>query len=227
MAQRRVDSPNTPGKAFEMPDFSFEDAALARGLGVICGIDEAGRGPWAGPVVAGAVILDRATLPEDLIRGLDDSKKLKPARREALFERLAPHARIGVGLAGVAEIDAVNILQATMLAMGRAVDDLGGKDNGGPPGFALVDGNREPDLPVPVQCVVRGDGKSLSIAAASIVAKVTRDRIMADLAVTYPAYGWERNAGYGTPQHQAALAAHGVTPEHRKSYAPIRKILGL
>ena len=205
-----------------MPDFSYEDAALARGHGIICGIDEAGRGPWAGPIVAGAVVLDRNTLPDDLIEGLDDSKKLKPARRENLLERLKPHARIGVGQADVAEIDEVNILQATLRAMRRAVEDLGLR-----PDMALVDGNREPDLAIQAECVVKGDGKSLSIAAASIVAKVTRDRIMADLARTYPDYGWERNAGYGTPEHQAALAAHGVTPEHRKSYAPIRKILGL
>jgi len=203
-----------------MPDFSFENAALARGFEVICGIDEAGRGPWAGPVVAGAVVLDRASLPDDLIEGLDDSKKLKPARREELLESMKPHARIGVGLADVAEIDEVNILQATLRAMARAVEDLGGNLD-----LALVDGNREPDLAFEAECVVRGDGKSLSIAAASIVAKVTRDRIMADLARTYPAYGWDHNAGYGTAEHREALAAHGVTREHRRTYAPIRKIL--
>ena len=205
-----------------MPDFSLEDAARRHGLGLICGIDEAGRGPWAGPVVAGAVILDAATLPPDLIGGLDDSKKLKPARREELFEGLKACARIGVGRADVAEIDDINILQATMLAMARAVGGLGVV-----PDLALVDGNREPDLECRVQCVVRGDAKSLSIAAASIVAKVTRDRIMAGLAATFPGYGWERNAGYGTKEHQGALAALGVTSEHRKSYAPIRKILGV
>ncbi len=210
-----------------MPDFSYEDAALARGFDVICGIDEAGRGPWAGPVVAGAVVLDRTGLPDDLIQGLDDSKKLKPARREELLERLSPHVRIGIGRADVAEIDEVNILQATMRAMARAVDDLGGGDWAGRPALALVDGNREPELAFEAECVEKGDGKSLSIAAASIVAKVTRDRIMADLARTYPDYGWQRNAGYGTREHQDALAAHGVTPEHRRSYAPIKKILGL
>ncbi|MBC8339634.1 MAG: ribonuclease HII [Rhodospirillales bacterium] len=212
-----------------MPDFSLEDAALSRGKTVICGIDEAGRGPWAGPVVAGAVILDRASLPGDLIRDLDDSKKLKPARREDLFQRLGPHARIGVGQAGVDEIDEVNILQATFLAMARAVEDLGSSGSGSDdvPDLALVDGNREPGLPCPSECVVKGDAISLSIAAASIVAKVTRDRIMAGLALAHPAYGWERNAGYGTKLHQDALAAHGVTAEHRKSYAPIKKFLGL
>ncbi|MBT3307572.1 MAG: ribonuclease HII, partial [Alphaproteobacteria bacterium] len=134
-----------------MPNFSYEDAALARGHGVICGIDEAGRGPWAGPVVAGAVILDRLSLPSDLMADLDDSKKLKAGRREELLQRLIPHARIGVGRAEVDEIDTINILQATMLAMARAVEDLGDS-----PGFALVDGNRAPDLTMPVECVVKG-----------------------------------------------------------------------
>ena len=219
--------PGPPWKDSEMPDFSYEDAALGRGFGVICGIDEAGRGPWAGPVVAGAVVLDRASLPDDLLNGLDDSKKLKPLRREELLDRLRPHARIGVGRAEVCEIDEMNILQATLIAMARAVDDLGSGVWTGQSALALVDGNREPELAFEAECVVKGDGKSLSIAAASIVAKVTRDRIMADLARTYPAYGWERNAGYGTREHRDALAAHGVTPEHRKSYAPIHKILGL
>ncbi len=205
-----------------MPDFSLEDTARRHGHLVIAGIDEAGRGPWAGPVVAGAVILDTGKMTPDLIAGLDDSKKLKPARREDLLKGLKAAALIGVGRADVAEIDDLNILQATMLAMARAVGDLSVQ-----PDLALVDGNREPDLDCRVQCVVKGDGKSLSIAAASIVAKVTRDRIMAGLAETFPGYGWEQNAGYGTKQHQSALAALGVTSEHRKSYAPIRKILGL
>ncbi len=209
-----------------MPDLSLEDTARSHGHALICGIDEAGRGPWAGPVVAAAVILDAATLPLDLIGGLDDSKKLKPARREELLEGLKACARIGVGRADVAEIDEMNILQATMLAMARAVEGLSAVPDLAPD-FALVDGNREPDLECRVQCVVKGDGKSLSIAAASIVAKVTRDRIMAGLAATFPGYGWERNAGYGTKEHQGALAALGVTSEHRKSYAPIRKILGV
>ncbi len=208
-----------------MPDFSLEDSARSHGHALICGIDEAGRGPWAGPVIAGAVILDAGKMTPDLIGGLDDSKKLKPARREELFEGLKAQASIGVGRADVDEIDDLNILGATMLAMTRAVEDLSVQFDLAPD-FALVDGNREPDLGCAVQCVVRGDAKSLSIAAASIVAKVTRDRIMASLAETFPGYGWERNAGYGTREHQGALAALGVTPEHRKSYAPIRKILG-
>jgi len=205
-----------------MPDFRYEDAARAAGHGLICGVDEAGRGPWAGPVVAGAVILDRATLPPDLADGLDDSKKLKPARRRELLGQLQGVAVIGVGIADVVEIDDLNILQATMLAMTRAVEGLSDI-----PDMALIDGNRAPKIGCATQCVVKGDAKSLSIAAASIVAKVTRDKIMTDLAGAFPGYGWERNAGYGTKEHQGALALLGVTPEHRRSYAPIRKILGV
>ncbi len=204
-----------------MPDFGLEDQARREGHAVIAGVDEAGRGPWAGPVVAGAVILDRVSLSSELRRGLDDSKKLKPEKREDLLLRLEREALIGVGQADVSEIDSLNILQATLLAMARAVRDLGVT-----PDMALVDGNREPQLACPVRCVVRGDGQSLSIAAASIAAKVTRDRIMAGLAETFPGYGWERNAGYGTREHQMALDRLGVTPEHRVSYAPIKKIMG-
>ncbi len=209
-----------------MPDFTLENAARRQGFGLICGIDEAGRGPWAGPVVAGAVILAPDKLTQSLAEGLDDSKKLKPARRRELLAELKTVARIGVGRAEVEEIDTLNILQATLLAMRRSVDALGGIPDFAPD-FALVDGNREPDLPCPARTVVKGDGKSFSIAAASIAAKVTRDQIMAGLAETYPGYGWEKNAGYGTKQHQTALRDLGVTPQHRKSYAPIRKILGL
>ncbi|MEE9317137.1 MAG: ribonuclease HII [Rhodospirillales bacterium] len=204
-----------------MPDFNLEDQARREGHAVIAGVDEAGRGPWAGPVVAGAVILDPVNLSSELRRGLDDSKKLKPEKREDLLMRLEREARIGVGQADVSEIDSLNILQATLLAMARAVKDLGVT-----PDMALVDGNSEPQLACPVRCVVRGDGQSLSIAAASIAAKVTRDRIMAGLAETFPGYGWETNAGYGTKEHQMALDRLGVTPEHRVSYAPIKKILG-
>ena len=199
-----------------MPDFSLE---LAAG-NIVAGIDEAGRGPWAGPVVAGAVILNPATLPENLRQGLDDSKKLKPARREELFEVRQDHSDFGVGIAEVDEIDDVNILQATLNAMGRALKGLEGT-----PDVALVDGNRPPKLPCEVQCIIKGDGLSLSIAAASIVAKVTRDRIMAGLAEAYPGYGWERNAGYGTKAHQEGLERLGVTPHHRKSFKPIINIL--
>jgi ribonuclease HII len=200
-----------------MPDFSLE---LAAG-GIIAGIDEAGRGPWAGPVVAGAVILDQATLPETLRQGLDDSKKLEPARREELFQILQDHADFGVGIAEVGEIDEVNILQATLNAMARALSELREI-----PEVALVDGNRPPKLPCEVQCIIKGDELSLSIAAASIIAKVTRDRMMAGLAEEYPGYGWERNVGYGTKAHQEGLKRLGVTPHHRKSFKPIINILG-
>ncbi len=208
-----------------MPDFTHEDRALAAGHGVVCGIDEAGRGPWAGPVVAAAAILDRAGLPLSLAAELDDSKRLKAAARERLLIELAPHAVIGIGQASAAEIDVLNILRATFLAMDRAVQALGQM-----PAMALVDGNRPPPLPSApgciVECLIGGDGRSLSIAAASIAAKVTRDGLMAGLADRFPGYGWERNAGYGTAAHKAALERLGVTPEHRKSYKPIRNILG-
>ena len=200
-----------------MPDFRLETAAG----GVVAGVDEAGRGPWAGPVVAGAVILDAATLPARLCNGLDDSKRLKAARREDLLAALRRCARIGVGRAEVAEIDTLNILQATLLAMARAVAELGT-----PPDLALVDGTHAPALACPVRCVVKGDARSLSVAAASIVAKVTRDAIMAELAAAHPGYGWERNAGYGTAEHRGALERLGVTPHHRRSFRPIIKMLG-
>ena len=199
-----------------MPDFSLEREAG----GLVAGIDEAGRGPWAGPVVAAAVVLDPETLPQTLGLALDDSKKLSTRRREALFDALRRCTRAGVGHAEVGEIDSVNILAATMLAMARAVENLGVE-----PDLALIDGNRAPKLRCPARCVVGGDGLSLSIAAASIVAKVTRDRIMADLARRFPGYGWERNAGYGTAEHRAALQRLGVTPQHRRSFKPVINIL--
>ncbi|MEK7245941.1 MAG: ribonuclease HII [Pseudomonadota bacterium] len=204
-----------------MPDFSFEDAARAEGHAVVAGIDEAGRGPWAGPVVAAAVVLDRARLPAELRDGLDDSKKLSPRRRRELFAALADHAHIGIGRAEVDEIDRLNILQATLLAMGRALAALPVR-----PDLALVDGPHAPELPCPVRCVVGGDACSLSIAAASIVAKVSRDREMAGLARAHPDYGWERNAGYGTAEHRAALVRLGPTPLHRRSFRPVAALLG-
>ncbi|MEQ8193916.1 MAG: ribonuclease HII [Rhodospirillales bacterium] len=199
-----------------MPDFIFEQQYT----GIVAGIDEAGRGPWAGPVVAAAVVLNVETLPPDVRDGLDDSKKLSPARRETLFAALPACASIGVGMAEVEEIDRLNILQATLLAMTRAVGALDAV-----PDHALIDGTQAPQLVCPVSCIVKGDSKSLSIAAASIVAKVSRDRLMAGLARAFPAYGWERNAGYGTAEHKAALERFGVTAHHRKSFAPVRKIL--
>ncbi len=199
-----------------MPDYSLE-ASLH---GTVAGIDEAGRGPWAGPVVAAAVVLDPRSMPGELAAGLDDSKKLKKPVRERLFDLIAAHAAAGVGQASVAEIDSLNILQATMLAMRRAVDALPVR-----PQHAIVDGNRAPGLDIPTRTLVGGDARALSIAAASIVAKVTRDRIMARLADECPGYGWERNAGYGTRQHGDALEKHGVTPHHRRSFAPVAKLI--
>lgn len=197
-----------------MPDFSYESHHPSP----VCGIDEVGRGPWAGPVMAAAVILDPARIPA----GLNDSKKLTAARREALVPLIMDMAQVGIGSASVAEIDEINILQATYLAMRRAIAALPTA-----PAFALIDGNRTPpDLPCPAQTIIKGDSISLSIAAASIVAKVARDRLMADLAAEYPGYGWETNAGYGTAAHQAGLRSHGVTPHHRRSFKPIHKILG-
>jgi ribonuclease HII len=196
-----------------MPDFSLERSCKQ---GPVAGIDEAGRGPWAGPVVAAAVILDEKTLPKDIAKRLDDSKVVPPPLRGELFGLLPLYALIGVGQATVEEIDSHNILQATMLAMARAVQRLPVA-----PAMALVDGNRMPALPCPVRTVVKGDGLSLSIAAASIIAKVTRDRIMADLARQHPGYGWEHNAGYGTAEHQAALKRLGITRHHRQSFRPI------
>ena len=194
------------------PDFSIESGLS----GIIAGVDEAGRGPWAGPVVAAAVILQRTTT----ITGINDSKKLNAAKREALHDLILASCITGIGIASVEEIDTLNILGATKLAMCRAVEQLSSV-----PDIALVDGNRAPALTCKVQTVVRGDAISLSIAAASIIAKVTRDRIMQALALECPGYGWERNAGYGTAQHQAGLASLGVTAHHRRSFAPIRNLL--
>lgn len=194
------------------PDLSLEEMQI----GLIAGLDEVGRGPFAGPVVAAAVILDRSNIP-DRIR---DSKKLSKVRREILFDQILGSADVGIGEASVTEIDDVNILQATFLAMRRALIALKSS-----PDFALVDGNRDPKLGIPTRLVVKGDSISLSIAAASIVAKVTRDRKMCALADIYPGYGWERNSGYGTAEHRKGLSLLGVTPQHRRSFAPIRKIL--
>ena len=203
-----------------MPDFSLEMNIPGR----IAGIDEVGRGPLAGPVVAAAVILNPASFPEDLCTLVQDSKRLTAKRRERILERLLSLSDIDIGLgaASVREIDRLNILNATMLAMTRAVAALTVV-----PDMALVDGNQAPSLACPVRTVIRGDSISLSIAAASIVAKVTRDRLMARLAQRHPAYGWERNAGYGTVKHRDALFAHGVTPHHRRSFRPIPHILSL
>ena len=186
--------------------------------GLVAGVDEAGRGPLAGPVVAAAVILDDA----DPIAGLADSKKLSATRRERLFDQIRARALCcSIALASVEEIDRLNILQATMLAMQRAVRGLRLK-----PARVLVDGNCLPVLDVMGQAIVRGDALVPAISAASILAKVHRDRWCAQLDLAYPAYGFAAHKGYGTPQHLAALQTHGACPEHRRSFAPVAEVLG-
>jgi ribonuclease HII len=195
------------------PDFRLE----ASGPAPVCGIDEAGRGPLAGPVVAAAVILDARAIPD----GLDDSKRLTAARREELIVAIEATAIVGVGQASVEEIATMNILQASFLAMRRAVAALNRR-----PALALVDGHMlPPGLGCPARAVVGGDGLALSIAAASIVAKVRRDRLMVALSQQFPGYGWETNMGYGTREHADALARLGVTPHHRRSFEPVHNIL--
>ncbi|MDF1872287.1 ribonuclease HII [Vannielia sp.] len=200
-----------------MPDFSYESTALAQGFTRIAGVDEVGRGPLAGPVTAAAVMLDKTHIPE----GLNDSKKLTEKRRVALDAQIRATAQVCIVHVSVEEIDEINILQASMQAMLRAVAGLREA-----PDHLLIDGNRLPQpMPCSGQAVVKGDGKSLSIAAASIVAKVARDRLMVDLAQQHPGYGWESNAGYGTSVHLKALQDLGVTQHHRRTFAPIRNIL--
>ena len=181
----------------QKPDFSYENRYLLDGYTRIAGTDEAGRGPWAGPVVAAAVTFKRDCVPA----GLNDSKKLSEARRNALFDLIVASADVGIGVADEAKIDELNILHASLWAMSKAVGLLQKK-----PDFVLVDGNKLPELNCPARAIVKGDSHSLSIAAASIVAKVTRDRYMCELAKTYPDYGFERHKGYGTALHQEALA---------------------
>ena len=200
-----------------MPHYIYESRLLKTMAGPICGIDEAGRGPLAGPVVAAAVILDRKRIP----KGLNDSKQLSEEDREALYPRIMEMAvAVGVGEASVGEIDLINIRQATHMAMARAVRALTV-----PAEFALVDGNDPPALPCRCDTLVGGDGRSVSIAAASIIAKVTRDRMMRMLHEEHPGYNWRANKGYGTPDHYAGLRTHGVTVHHRRSFAPIHDLL--
>lgn len=186
--------------------------------GIVCGVDEAGRGPLAGPVVAAAVVFEnRKKIP----RGIHDSKLLTREIRETLFKRMEDSGvHTGVGIASVAEIDSINILQATLLAMARAVEALPVK-----PDAALIDGNQLPKLTCKMHKVVKGDSLCLSIAAASIIAKVTRDRIMCELAQHFPQYGFDRHVGYNTPAHQRALVEHGPCVHHRTSFAPVRNYL--
>jgi ribonuclease HII len=199
------------------PSFDFEDHLRLSGAHRIAGADEAGRGPLAGPVVAAAVVLDFANVPE----GLNDSKVLTAKKRSALLEMILTCADVGVGLASVAEIDEFNILRASHLAMNRAIAELDVA-----PDHVLIDGNLVPrDLTLSATAVVKGDSLSLSIAAASIVAKTRRDAIMWDLAQQYPGYGWERNQGYPTKCHKEALRNLGVTPHHRRSFKPVHNML--
>ncbi|MDR2187276.1 MAG: ribonuclease HII [Azonexus sp.] len=191
--------------------------------GLVCGVDEAGRGPLAGPVVAAAVILDAAKPVSADLPGLDDSKKLSEKKRRELAALIRQHAIAwSVAEATVEEIDRINILNATLLAMQRAVAGLAVQ-----PERALIDGNRCPQLPMPAAAVIKGDGKIAAIAAASILAKTVRDAGMLALHAQYPAYGFDRHMGYPTAAHCAALAAHGVSPVHRQSFGPVKKLLPL
>lgn len=201
------------------PTFELEAVELALGGGPIVGIDEAGRGPWAGPVVAAAVILD----PDVRAIGIADSKSLDEDARETAYHHIKATAlAVGVGIADPERIDRDNILNATMWAMVQAVEALSIK-----PKLALVDGNKLPRLPFKARAIVKGDAKCLSIAAASIVAKVTRDRMMIALARQCPGYGFERHKGYGTPEHKDAIGRLGVTPHHRRSFKPVQLALGI
>lgn len=206
-----------PAKPRTFPTLTLEAVLIRQVAGPVCGVDEAGRGPWAGPVSAAAVILN----PDDLPEGVDDSKALTAARREALeIEIKARAVAWGVGFASVEEIHELNILHATGLAMCRAIEQLAVQ-----PVAALVDGNYHFKLPCDVQTVVGGDGLSLSIAAASILAKTARDRLMVELDAQYPGYGFASHKGYNAPIHQAALKAMGPCPVHRRGWSPIRALL--
>ncbi|MGB0084073.1 MAG: ribonuclease HII [Rhodomicrobiaceae bacterium] len=196
--------------------FRIERGFAGRNSKLVAGVDEAGRGPWAGPVVAAAVIFRRGKAP----KGVNDSKLLPPERREELFEAICKTAWIGVGIVSVEDIDRINILEATLRAMCEAVTALGIG-----PEIVLVDGNRCPPLGHPAVPVVDGDAICPSIAAASIIAKVTRDRLMEKLSEDFPGYGWHTNKGYGTPEHAEAITRLGVTRHHRRSFAPVRLAL--
>ncbi len=198
------------------PDFSVENQFD----GLVCGLDEVGRGPLAGPVVAACVIIPNNIKHLDFVCQLNDSKKIAPKKRECLFDEITTHCIYGIAQASVSEIDDINILQASLLAMKRAYLSMGCSVQ-----MALVDGNKLPSLPCQAQAVVKGNSISSSIAAASILAKVTRDRIMRELDVLHPGYGWKTNAGYGAKVHMEALDALGITSHHRTTFAPIRERL--
>lgn len=199
------------------PDYSYETEALSQGAHIIAGVDEVGRGPLAGPVTAAAVVLDASRIPE----GLNDSKKLTERRRLALYDVIAASAEVSIAHASVEEIDQLNILRASHLAMVRALEGLPRR-----PDMALIDGNMIPrGLTIPARTIIKGDALSLSISAASIMAKICRDYVMRDLAQHYPGYGWETNAGYPSKSHKSALQNLGVTPHHRRSFKPVHNIL--
>lgn len=199
------------------PDFSFEQAAMVRGYGRIAGVDEVGRGPLAGPVTAAAVVLDPAHIPE----GLRDSKKLTKSARERLYDEIMQVADVSIAHSSVEEIDTLNILRASHLAMIRALNGLKT-----PADYALIDGNMLPrDLSLPAEAIIKGDARSQSISAASIMAKICRDCVMLSLAQQHPGYGWETNMGYGSKSHMAALQNLGITPHHRRSFKPVHNML--
>ncbi len=200
------------------PDYAYEILAQKKGFRRIAGVDEAGRGPLAGPVVAAACIL----LEPVQISAIDDSKKLTPKKRDELFHFITKHPSIqyGVGIVSAERIDQINILQATFEAMKLACLQIN-------PDYLLIDGNQSPRLGLDEDLIVKGDAKSISIAAASIIAKVTRDRIMLEMSALYPQYGFDRHMGYPTKSHVQAIHIQGVTPIHRKSYAPVKKIIDM
>ncbi len=198
-----------------MTDFSLEDQCD----GIVCGLDEVGRGPLAGPVVAACVIIPKDKRMLDFISEIQDSKKLSAKKREELYDKITTHFPYAISEITPEEIDDINILQASLKAMKTAHDTLDNIE------YALVDGNKAPQLSSQTMTVVKGDSKSKTIAAASIIAKVHRDRIMLALSKQYPHYGWSNNSGYPTKQHRAAIQEHGITPHHRKSFAPVRNFI--
>lgn len=207
-----------------MPTFNLEKEFDTNGF--VFGLDEAGRGPWCGPVVAACVCWPNFEIPTELAEQIDDSKKLSANKREHLFNLIMQsNAIVGIGISSSTEIDEKNILQATFLAMKRALEQAQ-KNYNITPSALLIDGNRLPkDIHIPAKAIIKGDHLSISIASASIVAKVTRDKLMKELAKSYPQYGWDKNAGYGTKEHINAIEKYGITSLHRRSYAPIKRYL--
>ena len=201
-----------------MPDLSIENKKRQLNFNTIAGVDEAGRGPWAGPVCSAIVILNKDHIPE----GINDSKKISEKKRMELYEEILLNHECGIGFASPEEIDQLNILEATFLSMKRALKNISIK-----PDYILVDGNLSPKFKIPHETIIKGDNISMSIAAASIVAKVERDKFMLNIDKEYPEYKWKKNKGYGTKDHQNALNANGASKYHRKSFSPIRKILSL